>query len=821
MKTIKVFLASSEEMKEERLEFADFFCYLNRVFKPRGVFLELSKWEYLDESMGSTRKQQEYNDEIKTCDMCVVLYWTRFGSYTNEELQTAYEELKAGRKPYKLYVYFKETGVVTSELQAFKATFEERYGHFYGKYENIDTLKFRFLLQLENYHNGGAMIIEDAHVKIDGKSVVAIDNVPFAANNEYYQDLKQRIAKLNEEITTLATLLQSVPNDAIEKMLNDKRGERHQLNEELAKYEQTLFGIAMRMSRYVGERVSARMQRAMELFEAGKVSEANVVLEDAEREADASLDEFRRAKQLFKIKKENVVCSIDELMLKASFTIADTLIKPEERIKQAHSLYKKAVELSSECEIEKKKYSEVLKEYWGFLYLYAKYSEAINIAKENLELDKEVFGDCSIETADSYQNLASVYSAKDDYSKALEYYGKSLAIYLAVLGESHPNVAACYNNLGFVYKSKSNYTQAFDYYKKSLEIFLAVWGESHTGVAICYNNLAAVYKSKGNYSDALDYYNKSLEICRDAFGESHQGVALCYSNIGTVHSLQGRYTQALEYYDKSFEILLAVFGKIHPDVATCYNEIGNVYECNGKYVDALEYYNKSLEINLAVFDESHHKVATCYNNIGSVHTQQGDYPQALDYYEKSLAIYLAVFGESHPDVATCYNNKGNLYSSQGNNSKALDYYEKSLAIYLALFGELNPNVATCYNNIGYTYSSLGDYTRALEYYNKSLEIRLLIFGKLYPEVAVCYYNIGCVYGYLGNYSRGLEYYDKSLEIRHAVFGETHPSVIALIEDMVVAYYNIGDKKSTLKYLRRGAAAGSEKCIEYMRKNGIK
>ena len=110
MKTIKIFVASSEEMREERLELADFFSHLNRIFKCRGFELEISKWEYLDESMGPAHKQQEYNEEIKTCDLCLVLYWTRLGSYTVEELTTAYNELKAGRKPYKLYVYFKEPG---------------------------------------------------------------------------------------------------------------------------------------------------------------------------------------------------------------------------------------------------------------------------------------------------------------------------------------------------------------------------------------------------------------------------------------------------------------------------------------------------------------------------------------------------------------------------------------------------------------------------------------------------------------------------------------------------------------------------------------
>ena len=672
MKTIKVFVASSEEMREERLEIADFFCHLNRVFKPRGIVFELSKWEYLDESMGPARKQQEYNDEIKTCDMCLVLYWTRLGSYTGEELQTAYSELKAGRKPYKLYVYFKELGECSPEIQAFKSTFEEHYGHFYCKYANIDTLKFRFLLQLENYHNSGAMTVEDAHVKIDGQSVATLDNIPFAANNEHYQDLKQRIAKLNEEITTFATLLQATPNDVIEKMLNDKRSERHQLSEELAKYEQNLFDIAMRMSRYSGERVSARMQRALELFEAGKVSEANVVLEDAEREADASLAEFRQAKQLLAAKMENVVRSIDELMLKASVTLADTAIQPEERIEQANSLYKKAIELSRECEIDKKKYSKILGYYYSFLKEYAKYDDAMSIVQEKIELDKVVFGENSVEVGECYKNVGEVYNDRADYANALDYFNRSLEIYFAVHGESHPFVALTYSSIGVVYCMQGKYDTALGYYNKSLEILVGICGEFHQDVAECYNNIGGIYGEYDEYDKSLEYLNKSLGICLAIYGENHQKVAICYNNIAAVYSDLGDYTKALEYYDKSLAIRLAIFGEVHPDVAIVCNNIGLEHYYQGEHEKALECYNKSLEINLAVYGEAHLNVANCYNNIGLLYDDWGDNVKAMECYYKSLAIGLEIFDESTPFVAMLYNNIGFLCKSMGEYTDALE-----------------------------------------------------------------------------------------------------------------------------------------------------
>lgn len=157
MKTVKVFIASSDELRIERLEFSDLILQMNRILKPRGVEIEPVKWEYLDASMGPLCKQEEYNRELKTCEMCLVLYWRRFGDYTKSELDTAYSELCAGRNPRKLYIYFKEAEDISQELKDFKESFSTDYGHFFCRFENVDTMKLNFLLQFEQFMNQSAV----------------------------------------------------------------------------------------------------------------------------------------------------------------------------------------------------------------------------------------------------------------------------------------------------------------------------------------------------------------------------------------------------------------------------------------------------------------------------------------------------------------------------------------------------------------------------------------------------------------------------------------------------------------------------------------
>ncbi len=465
-KTIKVFLASSEELGQERLEVGDLFDNLNSIFKHRGIVLEISKWEYLDESMGILSKQEEYNREIKTCDMCIVLYWTRMGEFTNEELETAYDELKAGRKPYKLYIYFKEVGELSPEIEEFKKEFFHKYGHFYGKFENVDTLKLRFLLQLERYVNSGAIKVENSQVMVEDLPVVHLDNVAFAAQNGHYRKLKESLTKLEEEIKTFEAIIATQENEMLARMLNEKRSERNKLQEELSSHEQSLFDTAMRVAKLAGEKISERTRRAIALFEEGKVTEANTLLDDAEHDADISLAKYKQTKELLTTEREAVIYSIEELTLKASVMLADEKYSVHERVERTIAIYEKAVSLARECDYDKEKLAELLEKQSTFLAEHARYDDAKRVNKEWLEVCEQYLSSERHFIATAYHNIGFVHSRLGEYDKSLEYYNKSLEIYLSCYGSSHPDFVTVYCNIGGAYNRLGDNDKALEYIRR-------------------------------------------------------------------------------------------------------------------------------------------------------------------------------------------------------------------------------------------------------------------------------------------------------------------------------------------------------------------
>lgn len=154
LKTIKIFIASSAELKADREAFRTFISVENDRLHKQGIYLEILQWEYFLDAISDTRLQNEYNKAISECDIALCLFFTKVGKYTAEEFDTAYQVFKETGKP-KIWTYFKHAdiniGSITEEiltLLAFRKKISE-LGHFYTSYTNIDNLLNQFRSQLD------------------------------------------------------------------------------------------------------------------------------------------------------------------------------------------------------------------------------------------------------------------------------------------------------------------------------------------------------------------------------------------------------------------------------------------------------------------------------------------------------------------------------------------------------------------------------------------------------------------------------------------------------------------------------------------------
>ncbi len=234
MKTIKIFLASSSELKSDREQFEIFIGRRNKLWAERGVFLKLVIWEDFLDAMSQTRLQDETNKAIRKCDLFVMLFFTKVGKYTAEEFEAAFGQFKATNKPF-IFTYFKAAEISTGtankrdlkSLLAFQKKLG-KLGHFYTRYKNTEDLLLQFGSQLDKLaeknfiemnkpDTGKAQSKSDSTTIQKAKKIYNIDKIDKANFSEKQTRMKKKInSPDNKNI-----VIQSVSKNTITVKVND------------------------------------------------------------------------------------------------------------------------------------------------------------------------------------------------------------------------------------------------------------------------------------------------------------------------------------------------------------------------------------------------------------------------------------------------------------------------------------------------------------------------------------------------------------------------------------------------------------------------
>ena len=152
MKTITVFLASSNELINDRNSFQALIAKLDDIYEPRGIRIKCRRWEDFPAYCTGERTQDVYNKTVRSCDMCICMFHKEAGQYTIEEFEQALDEYRTNHSHPKTFVYIRalvEGEVETDELKAFKDQLFKSIGHYWCNYACDDSMNLHFVMQLE------------------------------------------------------------------------------------------------------------------------------------------------------------------------------------------------------------------------------------------------------------------------------------------------------------------------------------------------------------------------------------------------------------------------------------------------------------------------------------------------------------------------------------------------------------------------------------------------------------------------------------------------------------------------------------------------
>ncbi|MFN0299647.1 MAG: hypothetical protein ACKVQU_04745 [Burkholderiales bacterium] len=177
MQVKKIFLASSEELEDDRRAFELMIGRLNQQWRQRDIVFDLVVWENFIDAMSKDGLQREYNKAVQECDIFVMMFFTKVGRYTLEEFETAFADMAAGTGP-RIYTYFRNDFILTGDIDdgirsllEFKAKLKA-LKHYITQYRNTEDLQWQFSRQLEMLYgndSGSSLEVTDStpQAKVD------------------------------------------------------------------------------------------------------------------------------------------------------------------------------------------------------------------------------------------------------------------------------------------------------------------------------------------------------------------------------------------------------------------------------------------------------------------------------------------------------------------------------------------------------------------------------------------------------------------------------------------------------------------------------
>ena len=672
MKNITVFLASSDELKNDRNSFHSLVASLDEIFEPRGYRIRCRRWEDFSAFCTGTRTQDDYNRIVRASDICICMFHRKAGEYTIEEFNQALDEYVKNQSHPKTFVYIRaliEGEMEDEALKRFKEDLFDRVGHYWCNYATDDAMKLHFVMQLERIIpsvSGNASVTEGNHFKIEngvvslyGHKIAELDNLSFAAENPEYLSLKESIARLNTEIARL----RATGVAELQPMIDEKQAELYKKRESLNRLESRLFDLALSINKLIGSGtpVSERKRLAIEMFERGNSKGVVEILNEKDIAADAAQarKEIEQGKLLVDSGRSLIEAGLqktrslaEEYVLRAKALMTD-YAEPR-RFELACHAYEQGIELIR-ANLSEEELAKSLFEYGHFLQTNKRYDLAEVRYRENLDICQRLaaISPYAYEPglAGTQNNLGVLYNNTQRYKESEKMYLSALKIYQRLTAANpqvyEPDLAMTQNNLGLLYSDIRRYEESEEMHLSAVEIYqrLTIVNPQvyEPDLAMAQSNLGTLYKDTRRYEDSEKLCLSAMEIRRRLAAANPQvyepDLAMTQYNLGCLYSDTQRYEDSEKMYLSAMEIRrrLAVANPqvYEPDLADTQYNLGCLYyniqryeDSEEMYLSALEVYQRLTAVNPQVYEP--YLVRAC-NNLSFLFLAQGNFEEAERY----------------------------------------------------------------------------------------------------------------------------------------------------------------------------------------------
>jgi len=284
-----------------------------------------------------------------------------------------------------------------------------------------------------------------------------------------------------------------------------------------------------------------------------------------------------------------------------------------------------------------------------------RYSEAAATYEEALSIEREHSGDRHPDVAISLSNLAAVYKNQSRYGEAEAAYQEAVSIWREQNGFSDRRAFLRFvddlRSLAGIYFAQGRYEAGESLVQEALSIYRE---QNHPlGTAAALSNLATLYYAQGKYDRAETFQQEALAIARENLPSRDSKIGDSLNNLGLTYLAQTRYQQAETAFQQALSIRRedendSAIAQTLNNLAMLYYEQHRFEEAESLFLEALAIRREFADLTGETFvvDETLVDLSKLYLAQGSLDQAIGALREGLDIQERYLDLNLATTADT-------------------------------------------------------------------------------------------------------------------------------------------------------------------------------
>jgi eukaryotic-like serine/threonine-protein kinase len=328
-----------------------------------------------------------------------------------------------------------------------------------------------------------------------------------------------------------------------------------------------------------------------------------------------------------------------------------------------------------------------------------KFDQADPLLHSALEQRKQLFGQNSVEVAESLAALGQLRLDQAQYDEAEQFIRQGLAIDKRRLPPTHPAVGKATAALGEILVSRGSYDQAIPLLDEAVRIQSAPGGIP-ADLAVSVTDLANSHFYAGHLDLSNSLNQRAMAMDRQLYGERHPNVAEDLLNLGAIQSEWGHYAEGERDDRQALDILQSFYGKDHPETASVMTLVSRALIAQGKINEAADMLRDALGVLERAYGKVHPRVASALGELGKVAMQQGELDEAEADFRRQADIYRAVYNGRHYYIGAALSNLGGVYMQRKQYAHAERSFRETLQMYATTLPADHQNVGIAHIRLG-------------------------------------------------------------------------------------------------------------------------